>query len=209
VPKTVEDRYPAIAALGFSPHSGWAALVALGGDPRSPVVLARERIEMADPAIGGAKQPYHEAEGMAIEKAEALLKLCFDSARRMASEAVGPVVARIRQQGYEVRRSGILQSSGRQGKTLEATLASHALIHTADGDHFREALRLAGEACGLRVTGVRDRELLPRAATALGSSPEPLKERVVALGRALGPPWGADQKSAALMAWLLLADRGS
>jgi hypothetical protein len=28
---------------------------------------------------------------------------------------------------------------------------------------------------------------------------------VAALGKTVGPPWGADQKQAALLAWLLLA----
>ena len=36
------------AALGLRAHSGWAALVAVGGGPASPQVLDRRRIEMAD-----------------------------------------------------------------------------------------------------------------------------------------------------------------
>jgi len=33
-------------ALGFACHTGWAALVAAGDAPSSPVVLERRRIEM-------------------------------------------------------------------------------------------------------------------------------------------------------------------
>ena len=36
-------------------------------------------------------------------------------------------------------------------------------------------------------------------------SPQELTTTVARLGREAGPPWGADQKSAALLAWLLLA----
>jgi hypothetical protein len=46
---------------------------------------------------------------------------------------------------------------------------------------------------------------MARAAAALGKSSEQLAASVKELGRGLGSPWGADQKSAALLAWLLLA----
>ena len=58
------------AAVGFAPHSGWAAVVVLSGDPRAPQVVARERIEMADPKLPGAPQPYHAVEGLTVAKAE-------------------------------------------------------------------------------------------------------------------------------------------
>jgi hypothetical protein len=194
------------AAIAFAPHSGWAALVALGGDPAAPQVLARDRIEMADPTIPGSKQPYHEAEGMPLPKAEALLRECQATAERMAVDALRVSVAELRRQGFAVQRSGIVLSSGRQGGDLAAILASHALIHTADGEHFRHALRHASEACGLAVTGVRERELAERARGVLRSTPTRVQAAVAGLGRTVGPPWGADQKKAALLAWMLLAD---
>jgi len=39
---------------------------------------------------------------------------------------------------------------------------------------------------------------------ALEASPDEISATLAALGRGLGAPWGADQKSAALLAWLLL-----
>jgi hypothetical protein len=36
-------------------------------------------------------------------------------------------------------------------------------------------------------------------------APEELRATVAELGREVGAPWGADQKGAALLAWLLLA----
>jgi len=41
---------------------------------------------------------------------------------------------------------------------LEQTLASHAMIHTADGQHFRDALAAASEALGLKVVRLRPAE---------------------------------------------------
>ena len=50
------------AALGFRVHSGWTAMVAVARPLSKPVVLERRRIETADAAILGSKQPYHAAE---------------------------------------------------------------------------------------------------------------------------------------------------
>ncbi len=97
--------------VGFAPHSGWAAAVIVGGTRRAPAVLARERIELAEAALPGCRQPYHALEALPLAQAAGTL-----------------------------RRSG----------------------------------------------------------------PE-LTAAVTALGRGLGTPWGADQKAAMLLGWLLLA----
>jgi hypothetical protein len=193
------------ATLGFRVHSGWAALVALAGDPRAPRVVLRERIEMADPGHPGSRQPYHAAEGLELQDAERLLAGFADTARRMARRALGRVSRDLRRGGCSPLSSGILQASGRLPAALDAILASHAFIHTADGVHFREALSHASERNGWTVTRIGEREALVRAAAALGTSPAQLGARVEAMGRALGPPWTADQKRATLAAWLLLA----
>jgi hypothetical protein len=111
----------------------------------------------------------------------------------------------LRRSGCSPLSSGILQASGRLPTALDAILASHAFIHTADGEHFREALSHASERSGCTVTRIAEREALARAAAALGTSPAQLEARVEAMGRPLGPPWTVDQKRATLVAWLLLA----
>jgi hypothetical protein len=192
------------AALGFAPHSGWAALVGLGEDDEGVRVLLRERIEMADAADGEAKQPYHAVEDLPVAEARKRLARYASTAGSMALAALRRIVAQLAEDRHRVIGLGILDSAGRKGGSLEAILASHALIHTADGDHFRDALASAAGRCALRVTRVRARELESEAAAALGSPVERLRDTIKGLGRAVGPPWGADQKSAALVAWLLL-----
>jgi hypothetical protein len=193
------------AALGFAPHSGWAALVALGGRPAEPEVLARTRIEMADPRLGGSKQPFHALEGVPLAEAERRLVRYAGTAREMAYTAIRSAVDDLRARGYATRLAGIAESSGLKGAALASILASHALIHTADGDHFRDALAEASARCGLAVSRVRGRDLEGRAAEALGRPASELQASVRGLGRGWGPPWGADQKAAALLAWLLLS----
>jgi len=195
-------------ALGFRSHSGWTAVVAVSGWPGEPVVLERCRIETADPAIPGSKQPYHAAERMGIEKAEALIRQCRDSSTRLASRAVGALVAQLEQRGVSVGGAGILFASGRALPDLAATLRSHALIHTAEGEFFREVLVRACEHCSLRVTKVKEREAWDHAAQVFRLPSADLQKRIGALGKSLGPPWQQDQKLASLAAWLALTESG-
>ncbi len=195
--------------LGFAPHSGWAAVVVVGGDAERPEVLARARVEMADPRLDGSKQPYHAVEELPLPEAERRLARMSESAGAMAYEAIRALVKDINGRGSAAGAAGILDSSGRKAESLAAILGSHALIHTADGDHFREALAHACRRCGLAVTRVRQRDLAGRAARTLGRSTAKIAATVQALGKPLGAPWGADQKSAALLAWLLLGESQS
>jgi hypothetical protein len=188
-------------ALGLAPHSGWAVAVVLGGSAREPTVIARERIELSDPELAGSKAPYHALEPLPLAEAAARLQRYEASA---ASLAAAVLAALLRRTGA-VRGAGILGACGRGGASLGAILASHALIHGADGEHFRAALAGALGELEVPVTRIARQELLARATDVLEVRAAPLAERLAALGRGLGAPWGADQKAAALLAWLLLA----
>jgi hypothetical protein len=192
------------AAIGLRAHSGWAALVAIAGSAAGIEVVGRRRIELADPAIPGSKQPYHEAEGLPPEKARALLDRLEADAQNLARKAFGEVLEELARKGHEPRACGLLTASGRPLPALESVLASHALIHAADGEHFRAALSRAGEHFRLRVLRVREKEVLEKASGALNLASEALRRRVETLGRAVGPPWTQDQKLAALAGWLAL-----
>ena len=193
------------AALGLRAHSGWAVVVAVAGPPRSPAVVGRWRIELADPAVVGSKQPYHAAEGLDLKEAEEFLRRCTDGTRLLARRALRAVIRDLRNRSHDVAGCGILLSSGRPATTLAATLASHALIHTAEGELFRDALIRASKYCHLAVTAVRERELYARAAAELRVHADELPGRLTELGRPIGPPWRQDEKHAALVAWLALA----
>ena len=168
-------------------------------------MLARERLELTEASLPGAKQPYHAIEGLPLPEAAARLATFRASAATCATSGVHTLVAIARAAGIEPIAAGILDSSGHDSRSLETILASHALIHTADGNHFREALAAACAAEKLPFTRIRQRDLAAEAAQALNQTPEALMATVAALARDVGSPWGADQKGAALIAWLLLA----
>ena len=198
---------PTPAALGFRVHSGWAALVALTGTPRSPTVIARRRVVLADPAISGSKQPYHAAEKLNLKAAEKLVSRCRARTRLLALRGLRSALDDLRQQDHAAVACGLLLASGRPTGTLAATLASHALIHTAEGQFFREALIHASQRCRLPLRAVKERELFACAAAELRIPADELPRRLTEFGRSLGPPWSQDEKFAALVACLALAAR--
>jgi hypothetical protein len=55
------------------------------------------------------------------------------------------------------------------------------------------------------VFEVKEKELFSRGAEVLGITESDIRCRTAELGRAVGPPWTADQKLAAAAAWLALA----
>ncbi|HVH83387.1 MAG TPA: hypothetical protein VM713_03620 [Steroidobacteraceae bacterium] len=191
--------------LGFAPHSGWAAVVVIGGTRSKPLVLARERLELADETLPGARQPYHAIEKLPLPEASARLARLTAAATALATVGLRKLLRTARAAGVEPVAAAILDSSGRDSASLAAILASHALIHTADGNHFREALASACAAESLPCTRIPRRDLPDEAARALKRAPAELTAAVARLGRDVGAPWGADQKGAALVAWLLLA----
>jgi len=184
------------AAIGFRAHSGWAAAVAIAGPADAPSVIARRRIEMVDRDSAGGKQPYHAVVGLEMREAQKIVTASAARAASLAAAALGGIVEDLRKLGHEVAGCGLVLASGRSLPTLASILASHPLIHTAEGELFREALRAAIRTCALPLVAVKERELLSRA--------KPLEPHLAAMGRAIGPPWRQDQKYAAMAAWLAL-----
>jgi hypothetical protein len=190
-------------ALGLRAHSGWAALVALAGPASSPLVVDRRRLALCDDSF--PRQPYHAAEELQPAKAEALVTQSRETAARLARVALGAALRERRGDGQEVVGAGLLLGSARPlPKQLAAILAAHPVIHTAEGEMYREALRVACERAGIAVLGLREREIEEGAARRLELAPAALRVRLVALGKPLGPPWTQDQKLATLAAWLVL-----
>ena len=147
------------AAIGFRVHSGWAAVVAVCVDRGAPVVLARQRVHLVETFTYEFRQPYHTAEKMLEGQAREFISRMRTESRRLAYRAVQELESRTQEQGVKLTRCGLLLSSGRPLPALERILASHALIHTADGELFREALLHASARCGLRDFTIKETEL--------------------------------------------------
>lgn len=195
------------AAIGIRVHSGWGALVAIAGHKGEEEVLERRKVIIVDPKAAGVTQPYHYVEEMELPAAERHLARCAADSGRLASEALARIAKELQQRGFRLVGSAILLSSARPLPDLDEILSSHALIHTAEGEFFRQAFRQALECLEIPVAGIRERELDDCARKAFGTAAVALQERINAMGRVLGPPWTQDEKSAALAAAIVLAGK--
>ena len=191
-------------AVGFRTHSGWAAVVAIELTPE-PVVCERRTVILADPAIAGSKQPFHTAEPMELPKAKAFLKRSKDRTYALAVEALKDVTKSLDKRGHVVVACGMMASSGRVLNSVEAILASHAAIHSAEGELYRDAVAHACERSHVPLLKIREKAAFAAAEEALGLPASRIQDQLAAIGRSVGSPWAQDQKLAALAAWIALA----
>jgi len=192
------------AALGFRAHSGWTALVAISLEEDFPLVILRERPHLVKTFSYEFRQPYHTAEKRPSPEAHGFISRVRAEARRLSYRVIHSAQTTLHKQGYELKCCGLLLSSGRPLPGLAQILASHALIHAADGELFREALLSASKRCGVESFTTKESELLERAVNALHLQHSELRRHLTNLGHPLGPPWAQDEKFAALVAWLSL-----
>jgi hypothetical protein len=196
------------AALGWSVHTGWAILVAVAGTTKSAAaaVVDRRRIEMMPQR--DVKRPrfvFHAAQKLPRAAAERLVREATEMSAANAQAAIRAAVADLRASGYDAVASGIVVGNKRLDASLETIIESHALIHTAEGQFFRDVIRDASKSLKLRTTEAPAKELDARAAQALRLSDAALAERLAALGRAAGRPWSKDHRQACLAALIALS----
>ena len=193
------------AAIGLRVHSGWGALVVLAGERGVEEIVARQSVVIVDPKAAGARQPYHFAEAMEVSAAEKHIAKCERECRRLALESLSQVFADLLDRNFAIAGAAILLSSARPLPELDHILASHALIHTAEGEFFRHAFRHALETLKIRVIGIRERDLEECALKTFGKNAPAIHKVIDGIGRSLGPPWTQDQKFAAMAAAIVLA----
>jgi hypothetical protein len=197
------------AALGFRVHSGWTALVAATLEKDTPVMLARQRVQLVETFTYEFRQPYHTAEKMPFEEAGKFIAGVQTEARQLAYQAIHGLQSDLEKQGYKLTRCSLLLASGKPLPELSKILASHALIHTADGELFREAIVHGCDRCGVKLDSIKERELLDLAGKSFRLKPAELLRRVTELGKPFGSPWSQDEKFATLGAWLALTSRNT
>jgi hypothetical protein len=191
------------AALGFSPHIGWAAVVAISGARAAPAVVAKLRVDMATTFESGAV--YHAGQKLTVERAEALVRSSERAFEAAARARIAVLVAELRERGLEPAASAILSGVRRPLPPLATILRSHALVHAAEGELYRTVLARASDACGVPATFVAASGLAARVARASRLPEARILSRLGELGKASGRPWTRDQKGATLAAWLALA----
>ena|SRR5579872_3166128 len=192
---------PIPAALGLRVKSGWAMAVLLAGSSSAPKLVRCQAILLSDPKIPQSKQPHHaaldrpEKEGKAIAE-----KLCHVVAGA-AKQSVQELLAQAAVDGYGVMGAVLVVGSLVDPATLHN---EHIRAHGLEGQLFRTALEDA-----LREQRIPSRVLVEKnayisASSALGKSAPQAKKIVAWLGESHDGAWRAEEKLAALAAWIAL-----
>jgi len=192
---------PATAALGLRVKSGWATAVLVVGPARTPRVVDRRVIELSDPAVPSSRQPYHAVMEASRRDAPNVERRLRQLVQQVTRRSVAELLRGYRRAGHHVRAVGLVV-----GSTIDpARIANdHIRAHALEGQLFRTALATAAGALRLACTVVVEREAFATASGRLKRPAAGLKRAVGELGRALGGPWRAEEKTAALAAWMLL-----
>jgi hypothetical protein len=188
-------------------HSGWGVLVAVTGDARSPQLANRRRIVVMDPNVPGGNQPFHYAAGLksrGSQNCEEYISKCAALSETMALAAIVDAVQELKANRYSVAKAAVLTSGGRPLPSLDRIIASHPLIHTAEGEFFRKAVMKACERFNIAVEGIRERELGQLAKKTYASAAARVQSKIANLGKSVGPPWTSDHKNATLAALVML-----
>lgn len=170
------------------------------------MILDRRRLEIAEESERGPVQPFHTARDLGVDRGAIFLDQCREASIELASASLESAMKQVG--GDRIQTCAILTGSGRRSPSLEATLASHAAIHSAEGEFFRDVVSQGAERCGLRAHRIKEKELFSIAESKFGMSSARLQQMLGDLGKIVGAPWRQDQKFAALAAWLAGADAG-
>jgi hypothetical protein len=190
---------PERAAAGFTVKSGWACAVLVGGTTSSPRLLDSRRVEISDPDIPDAKQPYHAGFGTARDTGDELHRLVA-SVKGYGRKSVSALI-REYQRSANVKSAGVVAGSLIDPQTIGN---DHIRIHALEGQLFREVVVGAAEKNGVDCSVWRERDLYSVAEKQLKTAETMLRKKLTAFGEGATGGWRAEHKAAALAAWLVL-----
>lgn len=184
--------------IGFSDHSGWAVLAVLAGELSDARLLFRRRVQLCPEHL--PRQAYH-----AVAEAgapQAVIEEVTRAARALASEVIDEAIV---EAGGDISAAAVAMGRTPVPADVTKILASHTLLHTAEGELYRDALSEAADAAGLRIVRFLNKEVRSEAAAAMSWPLPELESRLAAMGKLAGTPWTKDEKDATAAAWLALA----
>jgi hypothetical protein len=188
------------AALGFRVKSGWAAAVMLKGSARSPQLCDVQRIDLSDPQLPETRQPYHASMGR-LETDTKKISGRVDIVRRITKKSIAKLLAGYRQQNFTIKRAALVVGSQIDPRSVAN---AHIRAHALEGQLFRSVLQQSLHGNGIRTEVLLEREAYGKAQVELKQSNENVRRMIQNFGRDAKASWRAEQKLAALAAWLAL-----
>jgi hypothetical protein len=192
---------PVPAALGFRVKSGWAMAVLLVGPSSAPRLVKCQTVLLSDPKIPQSKQPLHAVLELPEKEAKAVSKKLRKIVAAAAKESVRELLKQANRAGYEVRGAGLVVGSLVDPATLHN---EHIRAHGLEGQLFRTVLEDALGERGISTKVLLEKGAYMAASPGLGKSAAIAKRWIARLGDSQEGSWRAEEKLAALAAWVAL-----
>jgi hypothetical protein len=188
-------------SIGFRAKTARAIAVALARGNSAPTFLARWEISLCDPRNPATRQPYHGVMDLAWIDAQVAAGAIESRIENIAIEALSALLSEVVSRGCRVGSVGVVGSPDRD---LARIGNSHIRAHAAEGILFRRVLEVAAAKHNLRWRSFSDRGFEEMAVSELRRAPHEVKTALAAIGHSAGRPWRADERAAAMAAWLML-----
>jgi hypothetical protein len=195
-----KDKLPPLA-IGFRVKTGRATAVVMAGPASAPRVHSRRSIQLFDPAIPESHQPYHAELELPAAESAGIVPKALKAVERVALSSLHQLVGEIRPSSGSMPGIAIVAGSATDPESIRNP---HMRAHAREGQLFPHALAAAAKTLGISAVTMVESEVFTMAAARLGKTPDAIKLVVTELGRAVGKPWGAEEKAAAAAAWLAL-----
>ena len=189
-------------SIGLRAKTGRAIAIVLGGTVDAPQILRRTEIRLHDPASPATGQPYHEVLDIPWDKAQVAVRKIASKIEKIATKEIARLVRESQTGGATVCGVGIV---GAGERNLEKIGSTHIRAHAAEGVLFRAVLEVGAAGNDLPNRRFDEKSLDKTAESELKVSSARIKATLAEMGRSAGSPWRADEKAAALAAWLALA----
>ena len=190
-----------LVSIGLRAKTGRAIVVALGGTHESPIVLLKTEIKLVDPKDPATGQPYHGVLELPFAHWERAVSKPAKAIVRVATKALANLIAELTANGHKVVGVGVV---GAPDRDLARIGNPHIRAHAAEGVLFRRVLEIGAESNGLKWQSFSDREFDGAVAMRLSANYSRIKQRLDDLRQSVSPPWRADEKQAAMAAWIVL-----
>lgn len=192
---------PVPGAVGVRVKSGWATAVLVVGPARAPRVVDRRVIALSDPAVPTSRQPYHAVMRASSGQKATVERRLRAVIVRAARRSLRRLVRDYRDLGHVIRRAALVVGSDIDPARIGN---DHIRAHALEGQLFRTVLERGLRSLRVPCAVTVERRAYAAAAARLGRREPDLKRAVTELGRLIEGPWRADEKTAALAAWMAL-----
>jgi hypothetical protein len=191
------------AAVGLTVKSGWASAVLLTRTGESLAVADCRAVMLSDPDVAESRQPYHAGFGMARTAGTRLSRLVA-SVRRFGRTSMNRLLRQYADEGHMICGAGVVVGSLVEPRTIGN---DHIRIHALEGQLFRTIVQTSLSKRGVKCSVWRERDLFGAAGERLGRKEHVLRTALLNLGQDVPGSWRAEQKAAALAAWIVLEAR--